>query len=378
VSDVIDEHRLYLMDGPRIDAYQRAIAETVRPGDVVIDLGAGSGILGLLACRAGASKVYAIESTSLIELTRQIADTNGFADRIEHLQTHSQLAELGRCADVVVCDQVGRFGFDAGVLQFLADASRRMLKPGGRVIPSRLELWVAPVEVPKRSAHVHFWDVPVVGFDMSPARRIARNSGYPVRLKPKHLLGDGVLLAQVDARVDDAFSGFCSTRVERAGHLHGVGGWFVGELAPGIHFTNSPTSPERIIRRNVFLPIDQPLEVKAGEVVDVRMKIIPQEWIVTWWIKVRPKAGAEPRASFCNSTFHGILISRDDLRRTRPDSIPRLTSHGEARRTVLELCDGARSLADVELQLQARYPKLFPSLSHAAVFVAEVVTRYAE
>ena len=55
MSLVLDEHREYLSDRNRLDVYARAIAELVKPGAVVVDLGAGTGIMGLLACRAGAA-----------------------------------------------------------------------------------------------------------------------------------------------------------------------------------------------------------------------------------------------------------------------------------------------------------------------------------
>src|SRR5687768_2705158 len=137
MSLVVDAHREYLSDPIRVQAYERAIAATVRRGDVVVDLGAGTGILGLLACRAGASRVYAIEADGMIEVARALARANGFADRIMFLMQHSSEVTLPEQVDVVAGDLIGRMGFEAGVFEAYAHA-RRWLKPGARVIPSEI------------------------------------------------------------------------------------------------------------------------------------------------------------------------------------------------------------------------------------------------
>ena len=134
MTPVLDEHRYYLADHPRIDAFRRAIREVVRPGAVVADLGSGTGILGLLACEAGAGRVYSIETTGMIELARSIAARNGFADRLRVVHGESRQVELPEPVDVLVCDRIGHFGFEAGLFDFVADASQRFLRPGGAVI----------------------------------------------------------------------------------------------------------------------------------------------------------------------------------------------------------------------------------------------------
>lgn len=53
---------------------------------VVMDLGAGTGILSFFAAHAGARKVYAIESTDMAENARTLIETNGLSDRIEVIQ----------------------------------------------------------------------------------------------------------------------------------------------------------------------------------------------------------------------------------------------------------------------------------------------------
>jgi hypothetical protein len=71
-----------------------------------------------------------------------------------------------------------------------------------------------------------------------------------------------------------------------------------------------------------------------------------------------------------------MIIDGADLEMTDPAYRPVLTDRGVARRSVLELCDGARTLAQIEAEVFARHPGLFASAGEAAVFVGEVVTRY--
>src|SRR5687767_9165425 len=99
VSLILDEHRRYLADGARTAAYRQAIEEAVRPGAVVLDLGCGTGVLGLLACQAGAGRVYAIDSGGVIELARKLAQANGYADRVTFVKGMSTRVELPERVD---------------------------------------------------------------------------------------------------------------------------------------------------------------------------------------------------------------------------------------------------------------------------------------
>ncbi len=379
MSLILDEHREYLSDSHRLAAFERAIAATVRSGDVVIDLGAGTGILGLLACRAGAARVYVIDQGGIIELARNFYRVNGFADRVVCVKEISTRVSLPERADVVVADQIGRFGFEAGVWEYFTDARARLLKPGASSIPSAIELWTVPVEAPSLWKQVDFWrEERPAGFDVSPGRLMAMNTGYPAALAPEQLLAEAVKLVTLDLRdaQPGSVTGETTTTIDRAGHLHGLGGWFRAELAPGIFMSNAPVDPARIARRNVFLPLERPVLVDPGDLIRVTVRVRPADVQLRWSVTVEAKTGAV-KAACSQSTAAGMLIAREDLERTRPDYVPRLTSWGEGRRTLLELCDGKRSLAEIESELCRRHPGLFPSPAAVSGFVAEVVTRYA-
>src|SRR5438094_143041 len=114
MSLILDEHRQYPADGNRVSAFRHAIEEVVTPGDVVLDLGSGTGILGLMACRAGAKRVYAVDEGPIVGLAREVAKANGFQDRITHIKGLSTRVALPEKVDIVLADQVGRFGLESG------------------------------------------------------------------------------------------------------------------------------------------------------------------------------------------------------------------------------------------------------------------------
>src|SRR5258708_35871284 len=93
-----------IADKGRTDPDGEALRREVKPGSVVVDIGTGAGVFALLACRFGARRVYAIETSDAIEVARDIAAANGMADRIEFLQRMSTRVELPERADVVVAE----------------------------------------------------------------------------------------------------------------------------------------------------------------------------------------------------------------------------------------------------------------------------------
>jgi predicted RNA methylase len=380
---ILDEHRLYLSDETRLSAFRRAIEEIVRPGDVVMDLGAGTSILGLLACRAGAKKVYSVDGGGLIGLARELGLANGVQERVVYIRDFSKRVTLPEKVDVVIADQIGRFGFDAGILDYFSDARRRFLKPGGRMIPSGIDLQIAPVEAADMWSQVEFWERSPAGFDFSPARTVAVNTGYPVKYKKGQLLGASTRAASLDLFTVDAspFNVEATIRARKSGMMHGIGGWFEARLSKSVTLTNSPAARRSISRRNMFFPVDRPVKLATGDRVRVRMNIRPAEAAVTWKVDAvgggRASVDAPPKAQFTHSTLRGMLISKEDLRRTHPGFVPRLSPWGAARRSVLTLCDGGRSLPELEREVYQRHPELFPSPADAALFVSEVVTSNA-
>src|SRR5262249_29502201 len=145
-------HRTMLLDQVRGEAYQAAIASSVKPGDVVLDFGAGSGILSMLAARAGARRVYALERTETPQLARQTVRLNGFDDRITVVHAAIETAILPEQVSLIVSEWLGTIGVDENLLAPLVLARDRWLRPAGRMLPELVTSWMAPVSDARTSA----------------------------------------------------------------------------------------------------------------------------------------------------------------------------------------------------------------------------------
>src|SRR5260370_34348229 len=93
-----------LLDKARCDAYREAIHRTVKPGDVVVDLGAGTGLLSFFALQAGARHVYAIEMSRIADAAAELIEANGFPDRVTLIRKNSKTMRLPERSAVLCTD----------------------------------------------------------------------------------------------------------------------------------------------------------------------------------------------------------------------------------------------------------------------------------
>ena len=371
---MLDEHLGYVADSIRLERYKAAIAQIIKPGARVIDLGCGTGILGLLCLRAGASHVVAIDSTPMIEVARQSLTRAGLGGQASFINGKAHHVEVPERADVVICDQVGFFGFDYGIVNSLQDARLRFLKPGGTLIPARIELRLAAVGSERCAALADGWQKPDVPAEFHWLREYAVNTKHAVDFKREEMLSPAVALGEIDLRASNPeyFSWTQELHVERDGVVHGLGGWFECELAEGIRMTNSPLSDQQIRRSQVFLPFRNALSVKAGDVLKATIMTRPPE-MIAWDLEVQTTG-----QKFGHSTWQGELLTPKDLRKRDPQHVPLPSRTGRARSIVIGLCDGKRTLKQIENTVLRDYPALFPSAREASRFVVNVLSQDSE
>lgn len=370
MASVLAEHLGYLTLPGRNALYSQAISRIIKPGDVVVDLGCGVGVLGLLCLEAGAARVYGIDYSDAIELTRETVARAGLADRYHCLRSSTFHTELPEQADVVICDHVGYFGFDYGIIDMLADARKRLLKPGGKVMPGRLDLSIAGSASPRSRKVADGWIAPVVPSAYHWLREYGVNTKHRHDFAADDLCSDPAMLGSIalDADVADVLTFDCELTATRSGTFDGLACWFGCDLGGDVWMTNSPLAPDSIGRSQAFLPVREAFAVEPGDRIAVKMQIRHGDPLITW--SIAPPGGKRQRLS----TWNSRILQPADLAKETALS---LTATGRANAAILALVDGARSLDQIEALALAIKPALFPSEQETVRFVRQVLGHHA-
>lgn len=366
-----------MTDPVRIGAYERALRAVVRPGDVVVDLGAGAGLLGLLALEAGASRVYAVEFADVVLLGREAAERSGHAERITFLQGHSAMVDLPERVDLLLADLRGVLPLLGDSVTTFMDARDRFLKPGGRMIPFAEALVGAPVECASGFAAVSGWREPIAGLDYSHVADLAANLWTKQPFTSRDLLAPGQVLVAIDYATLESDRTRSRTRftVERAGRCNGIGVWFRSELAPGVVIDTGPESPPTVYVRAYF-PLSHEYAVEPGDTVDLDFQTRVVDKIDVWIWAVRIEREGQPPVEERHSDFEGVPLDVERLRRLAPGYAPALADEGRVTQYVLEAMDGRATLEEIAETVARRMPERFATGDAALAAVREVSRRY--
>jgi type I protein arginine methyltransferase len=274
-------HDLMLGDKLRMEKYRQAIREVVRPGDSVVDLGVGTGILSYWAIEAGASAVYGIEMNDAI-LARALAHLAraGMQDRFIPVRGLSFDVALPERANVLISEIIGNLGDNENIQAILADAKSRFLNRDGRCIPEWVEAWIAPVDAAEAHAAVGAGEIAVLnaGYALGDVKRGRQSESLfdlyydciipawcelapPSRLQR---FGPQWELAR-QYRVAVAFE------IARAGRFSGFRAHFLAQLSP---VTVLDISGDDIAGRtcsdswkHAHLPIEHPIACEPGDLL---------------------------------------------------------------------------------------------------------------
>jgi SAM-dependent methyltransferase len=262
-------HNDMIYDEHRVEAYRRAIDEVVRPGDVVLDIGTGTGILSFLCLRAGAKRVHAVDRSPVIKWAQKIAETNGFdKDMVFHCCDSRDLI-LGEKVDVIVSELIGHLVFEEGMVESVSDAIDRFLVSQGRILPQAVTLYAAPVferEVYRFS--IDSWR-PAYGIDYSVMREAAVSNTYVADISERDLFAKHEPVFSVDFQRQVPVEIFAERKFEihRDGEINGLAFWFDSRLSDFVRLSSGPWAKTHW--RQCFTPLPSPTRVFAGQQIDV-------------------------------------------------------------------------------------------------------------
>ncbi|MGQ0732592.1 MAG: 50S ribosomal protein L11 methyltransferase, partial [Acidobacteriota bacterium] len=118
----VSGHRSMALDVRRNDAYRAALEQAITPDSVVLDLGAGTGVLGLMAARLGARRVYLVEPEDVIAVAEEIVRANSLQDVVTCLQGRIEDVKPPEPVDVIVSVLTGNFLLTEDLLRTLYHA----------------------------------------------------------------------------------------------------------------------------------------------------------------------------------------------------------------------------------------------------------------
>lgn len=214
------EHISMLDDRARTHSYLEAIRSSVKPDDVVLDLGCGTGVLAAAAAQCGAHRVHAVERSRIADAASVLFSNNVPDERVLLHRTISTRLELNEPADLLVTELVGNEPLSERILEYVLDARRRLLKPGFRIIPRSIDIAVQCLQLPAGFRDQHLFTESNTsrwtrdyGLDFSVLKTLRTMRPLPVTLPGSTLdastpISDNVTIHSID------LSGFVSPTLD--------------------------------------------------------------------------------------------------------------------------------------------------------------------
>jgi hypothetical protein len=363
-----ETHRRMHFDRERNDYYRRALAPLVGPDTVVLDLGAGLGVLGFIAAELGARAVYMVEPAEVADISRQVAAASPWAERINCIKGRIEEVELPEQVDIILSVFTGNFLLTEDLLPSLFHARDCWLKPGGRMMPDQAVMELAPVSLPEFYAeHVDCWE----GNGLETVRPFASNSLYHLSSHKEtySLLAQPASFHQLDfmAATRASCKATLYIQANADGTCHGLLGWFRTRIGEE-WLSTAPDSHHHW--RQVFMPVEQPFELENGQGLQVSiLKPDFGEW--SWHI-------CAGDLSLRQSTFLSQPVSLTDAQALAGSATPVLDGPGQMLLDILKMMDGQHSLEALADHLLTQYPGRFYNRDSALAYLRQLVTEVAK
>ncbi len=269
-STIQDYHSMFF-DNKRNTYYLDAIRKSVKKNSVVLDLGSGLGLHGFMAGSCEAKKVYLVEPAAILDITKLIVKKNSHTKKTECISGKIEEITLPEQVDVIISVFTGNFLLTEDLLPSLFYARDKYLRPDGKMIPDRAKMIVVPVSAADYYAkHIDCWSKPIHNIDYSAARKYAVNSLYHDAPKNRRadFLAEPSNLLELDFMVanEAACRSKIKIKIKEAGTMHGCLGWFDTRVGDK-WLSTSPIDDEQMHWRQVFLPLESPIDVIKGDII---------------------------------------------------------------------------------------------------------------
>jgi protein arginine N-methyltransferase 1 len=382
----ISDYGAMIADTVRTKAFVRALRNAITPDSVVVDIGTGTGIFALLACRLGAKRVYAIEPDDAIEVAKAMAAANGCSNRIEFTQDLSTTVSLPERADIIVSDIGGMLPWFRSHIASIVDARRRFLAPGGVLIPRQDTAWAAVVDASDWYAQqTASCDHGALEIDMKAAWQIVSNTFSRMSVRQDQILSEVKRWVTVDyATVEERnVRGCIEWTATRAAVSHGFALGFDRLLSNGVHLSNAPDAPADIRTDRTYgtalFPWSSPVSLAAGDhvVVELDATVQGEDYVWNWKTSVfeGSRTGAV-KASFSQSTFFGVPLSAARLRKRGEGYTPLLTEDGRIAHFVLDSMSQRMPVGEIAKRLAAEFAGRFQHPRETLSYVADLAQKY--
>ncbi|MBX9647043.1 MAG: 50S ribosomal protein L11 methyltransferase [Xanthobacteraceae bacterium] len=271
-------HIPMLNDVRRNDAFELAICKAVEKEGRdarILDIGTGSGLLSMMAARAGATNIVTCESIPVIaETAVRIVTLNGYEKQIRIVNKSSNQLVVGEDlegrADILISEILSSDLLAEDVLSVFEDAHARLLRQGATIIPRAATAVGCLVESDILANYAFVGDV--AGFDVSPFNTLSaqRLPVHGTMTSWRRLSRDTELLRiDLTAKEHETEIRKLSISVLEDGVAIGIVQWINVDLAEGIAFSNHPDDYSDGGWLQVLHTFPQPISVTAGEQLDV-------------------------------------------------------------------------------------------------------------